>query len=164
MAGIVDEIQRGIVKCWKRTQRLEVGNREWTRLTFECLQNIGRRHGYESRYKGARSAGAEWMWDLVWLERDRSGCLARMRLAVESEWTPRGVLNDFEKLLAADADLRLVIFQASKEASFHKALDDMKTCTRRYRGRPAHYLVACWLYGVEPIEPRFESWKTRGTR
>lgn len=68
----------------------------------------------------------EWLFDVVWMSlawKPRRQ-LERIYLAVESEWGNCGdILDDFEKLLVARSDVRLMIFQASNEVEVRKMFD-----------------------------------------
>ena len=59
--------------------------------------------------------GGEWLYDLTFLEYDDE-CLKRVPLVAESEWNDRKdkIFEDFEKLLVARADVRVMIFNGNR--------------------------------------------------
>ncbi|MCY4389848.1 MAG: hypothetical protein OXC18_22350 [Desulfurellaceae bacterium] len=89
----------------------------------------------------------EWLFDLVWMfwhgEPQRQ--LNRICLVVESEWGNRGdIMDDFEKLLVARSDVRLMIFQASNEVEVRKMFDLLEREAQGFEQSQAgdYYLLA----------------------
>lgn len=93
----------------------------------------------------------EWQFDLCWLARAGEGRgadpLRRIVLAVESEWGDWGdVEDDFEKLMAARADLRLMIFQEASEVRCEALARRLADLVRAFeQGHPSdRYLLAAY--------------------
>lgn len=89
-------------------------NRAWTRAVKTELCSIGRKFGYKvyaSPMKTVKSDGGEWLYDVTWLEYEKSGDgeLTDAPLVAECEWDPQGIEDDFEKLLLARAGVRVMI-------------------------------------------------------
>ena len=60
----------------------------------------------------------EWLYDVVWRRHDDRGRLTAVPLVAECEWLrPREIEKDFEKLLLARADVRLIIYRGKYEGS-----------------------------------------------
>jgi hypothetical protein len=139
---------------------------DWTRGTFAALAELGRtRYGFDSQYSTRCGGPGEIMWDYRWCQRDATGALVAVPLVAESEWVWRtGIIHDFEKLLPADAPLRLMIFQAPSATQVRDFFQDFERRARLFRGRlPAHYLAAGWV--CEEREgllrhPLFHGWTT----
>jgi len=55
----------------------------------------------------------QWLYDLVWYRDDEQGHLCELALVFESEWSRNRahIKFDFEKLLAAKAALKVMVFQ-----------------------------------------------------
>lgn len=90
------------------------GDKKWTYRIKELLGQAGTQMGYQVCSTGFDCYHGEWLYDLVWYEENDEKRLISVPLIVESEWN-RGFGNikyDFEKLLLANADHRLMICQA----------------------------------------------------
>ena len=132
---------------------------EWTFNIFSELTRLGRGYGFKVR--GARPGhddfDAGWLWDLTWVDirgwsrKDRAdGELVRFPLVLESEWNLNfqdEILWDFQKLLVARADLRMMIFEQNTQQDADQCIkrmkDAIKSFTRTQRGD--RYLFACWI-------------------
>jgi len=119
---------------------------EKTEYVMNALSRLGKEQGFRSMAKGIsddlKNEGfkkAEWLYDLHWYQEIEPTCyrMIRLPLVVESEWdwirdaerkkkvaigegTPDvfGEIKwDFQKLLVANAELRLMIFQERIEIS-----------------------------------------------
>jgi hypothetical protein len=135
-------------------------NGDWTRATFEALQDLGSRFGYESRYSARCGGSGEWLWDFLWCERDPgSGHIVSLPLVAESEWSKATLRHDFEKLLVADAPLKLIILQKLTDEQLKTAIAELRSYSLSYRGNSGLYLAAGWVYGGSAPHPSFESWR-----
>ena len=95
----------------------QVARRERTHLIKETIGQLGKRLGQGVAASGCKCADdGEWLYDMMWYERDARGFFTRQSLVLESEWfsPPReaAVDSDFEKLLQAKADVRVWIYAA----------------------------------------------------
>lgn len=93
------------------------GDLSWTSGIMEKLAELGC-ETYDLHISTSAIDGYEkgWLYDMVWyeVEDDSENKLVRIPLVVESEWniSLRSIKYDFEKLLVANAGLRLMICQA----------------------------------------------------
>lgn len=103
------------------------GDTPWTSEICKRLVKLGKleKYGFYTCAKGTKSIGGnhgEWLFDLSWLDYGTSDgslpepgirILERLPLICESEWGVRlnELLDDFEKLVMANADLKLFIYQ-----------------------------------------------------
>ncbi len=132
---------------------------EWTRATFCALEEIGNQLGYKSLYSNKCGGPGEWLWDFVWIEHDpTSQNIMALPLVVESEWTTSNVQYDFEKLIVSRAQLRLIIFQAQSKEQADQEISKCRNRSALFRGDPAKYLAACWIYGESNQHSVLESW------
>jgi hypothetical protein len=98
-----------------------IGDGPWTKEIKKRLAGMGNSYGYAASVGGFRDEHEpEWLFDLVWYKEEGKGENARLievPLVVESEWNLHfgHIKYDFEKLLVANAGLRLMICQARIE-------------------------------------------------
>jgi hypothetical protein len=133
-ANYVDQIKKCLEPCCTIIEEVnDFRNGNWTETIKKLLGNLGERLGckvcastWDKKYN------AEWLYDLVWYRENNDGNLVEVPLVVECEWgtdTKKDIKFDFEKLLLAKADIKLMICSnndiKSKEylAYFREALD-----------------------------------------
>ena len=70
----------------------------------------------------------EWLFDVVWMSLAwEPRQLGRIHLVIEVEWGNCGdIMDDFDKLLVARSDVRLMIFQASNQKQVEEPLSLLK--------------------------------------
>lgn len=92
-----------------------------------------------SGYPGADDG--EWLYDMLWYSVDEDGCLARIAMALESEFKPGGsVLNaasvdgDFEKLVQARAEIRVWFALLPNPDQARTHLENCKRLASRFAG------------------------------
>lgn len=102
----------------------------WTKSIKEILRDIGKKKNYKVYSSGINNVDyGEYLYDLVWSEYTES--IISIPLVTEIEWRKDFVDDiqpDFEKLLIAKAELRLIIFQAEndvKAKSFFEFLNQI---------------------------------------
>ena len=101
---------------------LETTNRDptedFTKLVLTALCKAGRYFEYKvwaSRVDNEHKSGGEWLYDVTWGEVDENQCLKSIPLVAECEWgNAEAFLEDFEKLLVAKADLKIMVYSAGK--------------------------------------------------
>lgn len=122
----------------KRRPRSKPG---WTKVVFETLSGLNKMKKCDVRHKryiGTPPGKGEWLWDLCWRKEDGSGSLVEVPLAVECEWgIGVDVKEDFERLMAARASVRVMIYDARRRGkhaaeSIAKGLCD---CVGKFHGR-----------------------------
>ena len=97
---------------WQRSQ--------WNEGVKQELVRRGRENGYRTCASGipddapaaCQPDWCEWLYDLVWLDApDQMFAVNRLPLVAEIEWGNEGdVWDDFQKLLVARADVRVMVF------------------------------------------------------
>ncbi len=119
----------------------------WTNTIKEELCNAG--HGlrfYTCATVDSRCADyGEWLYDLCWLDYGSGGFstdsekrqLQSVALAMESEWKAGDcdLLDDFEKLLQATAQLKLMIFLVKEDGDFEKRCAFLESRIKNYPDR-----------------------------
>ena len=86
----------------------------WTHQVKAQLVRLGKRAGYQTctngTVRGARW-DKEWLYDLVWVHASDGFVVQDVFLIAEIEWRgTRAIQQDFQKLLLARADCRVLIF------------------------------------------------------
>ena len=131
------------VKSWQSLNHvkdqlapLEVDTRVWTHAIKSELCQAGQYLGYYVCTSGVTGANhGEWLFDQVWMNWiPDPGRLIRIGLAVECEWSLRrnDILDDFEKLLVARAEVRLMIFQARTAQDVNALFDLLRAETQEF--------------------------------
>ena len=125
----------------------------WTRAVKTKLCEIGRgRFDYKvgaSNVPRANCDYGEWLYDVTWLEYEKSGRgeLVGAHLAAECEWGNVGdIEEDFEKLLLARAGVRLMIFGGNYKPLSKGIAERLAEKVRKFNGSRAEdaWLLAAW--------------------
>ena len=130
----------------------------WTRVIQSRLCRAGQALKYYVCTSGVAQANrGEWLFDQVWMNwtHNTPRQLERISLAVECEWDRKWdeIFYDFEKLLVARADVRLMIFQATDAQSVHVLFDLLRHKTHGLTQHQSddYYMLA----GYDMAEGRF---------
>ena len=124
---------------------------KWTTKVKSSLAKLGKDRGYgvyASSISMKLRKGGEFLYDVIWLKQDK-GYLLRVPLVAESEWSvAKGAASDdFQKLLMARADHRLMVLSAKRGHPAAEIIDplikEIERCESRERGD--RYLFASWL-------------------
>ena len=89
------------------------GRTEWTYRIQKMLVDMGIDQGKKVCAGGVEGATwpTEWLYDMVWLQVSNDFNIENIGLVAEIEWGEDWeVLEDFQKLLQARADVRLIVF------------------------------------------------------
>jgi hypothetical protein len=125
----------------------------WTRSIKEAVGKVGESLGYEvwaaeSQYERR----GEWVFDLGWFQMDSTTVLS-VPLAMESEWTLSGVLEDFQKLLISRAMHRVMMFEVLTQERWEETVDLLLSQVAKY-SETRHgdrYLLCCWVESAEQL-------------
>ena len=89
----------------------------WTTAVLSALAQAGNKLGFYTCAAGGKKVGARWeawLWDCVWreIQDEESWMLLSVPMVAECEWQTDGwnIRQDFHKLLAANAALRVFVF------------------------------------------------------
>jgi hypothetical protein len=118
----------------------------WTRAIKNSLGRLGVSLGYTVYAAECDfEENGEWLFDMVWLEQDE--WVRSVPLVMESEWTPKEVWDDFEKLLVARADHRVMVLWARTETQARTRIEELIKGVAAYRRTEPgdRYLFACWV-------------------
>lgn len=97
------------------------GDTAWTKGIKRKLYNLGCKYGYTTCASGLDGdSESEWLYDVVWYREEGEGPNARLvdvPMVAECEWNVGigHIKYDFEKLLLANAPLRVMICQATAD-------------------------------------------------
>lgn len=156
---LVDTIQQSLKTAQSRIRNAPLINRSsdhfWTNTIKEELCVAGSRRGfYTCATVDSRCADyGEWLYDLCWLDYGPDGFLPdaeyrqlrSVALAMESEWKTcdRDLLDDFEKLLQAKAQLKLMIFLVKEDVDFEERCVFLESKIKNYpdRSQDAYLLL-----------------------
>jgi len=109
------------------------------------FQIEGDKRKYKSRPSSETKAG-EWLYDFVWRQFDDQGNLLGLRLAMEIEvsaMNEKGIKYDFNKLLQADSDHKILVFQLKTENEVYTALTNFEKSAKAYRSKMSSKFLLC---------------------
>ena len=127
---------------------LGVRDTVWTHAVKSELCAAGLDLGYYVCTSGVAQADhGEWLFDQVWMNwTPTPRQLERIGLVVECEWsrTQAEIFDDFEKLLVARADVRLMIFQAPTAEEVADLFARLRTATQGFSQHQSgdYYMLA----------------------
>lgn len=109
------------------------------------LAEEGQRLGFQVLPAGSRG---EWLYDLVWRRLDANRNLIGLPLAVEIEVSDNrlwGIRYDFNKLLQAQAEHKLMVFQVQTQEEVEAVFERLQESIDVYpHGAPCRYLLCGW--------------------
>ena len=107
----------------------------------------GKLIGYRPRSSFDKKA-REWLYDFIWREFDDDDFLISVPLTMEIELSDKkekDIRYDFNKLLQADSEYKVLVFQQKSVESSNKMLLSFEKIARKYKSRlSAKYLICCW--------------------
>ena len=98
------------------------GHKAWTLAVKQVMQRIAKTESAQLEFYGTlhgdESKHREWLIDAIWYFRSSDGKGEALLLALESEWnrSQSEVVNDFCKLLAVKAPIKIMLFEGNLEA------------------------------------------------
>ena len=122
-----DQIKSELTQIAVRLESRPANDRKrWTNAILRAICSVGNAQKYSVYAHGAANfstpeihAGGEWLFDCTWIKYESDSETKRLRrlvLAAECEFDPLDkVADDFEKLIVANADIKLTIFIAPNE-------------------------------------------------
>ena len=96
--------------------------------------------------KGAADGG-EWLYDVLCLRYTRKGWLRRVVMVAECEWGNQDqIWYDFEKLLVARADLRVMVFDGRVKPGYPEIFQTFNRYIQKHKhsDRRDAWLFAAW--------------------
>jgi hypothetical protein len=123
---------------------------EWTKEIKKALIALASDYGCKACASGCFEASwPEWLYDVTWLrqgEDDQKGLLTDSPFVAEIEWSNKGAaMDDFQKLLLARADTKLMMFAASTadrgEPLMTRMIRQVKAYARTEAGD--RYILVC---------------------
>ncbi|MGR6831315.1 hypothetical protein [Aliivibrio wodanis] len=100
--------------------------------------------GYRSRPSYKSKAG-EWLYDFIWREFDESDNLKRVVLTMEIEVSDLYFKYDFNKLLQADSEYKIMVFQVKHEQAIEEVFASLQSAVEAYQSNvQSHYLLVGW--------------------
>lgn len=121
-------------------------NPTWTRHVKNAAARLGLDYKNWVCASGCDHANeGEWLYDLLWLEYDGPN-LKAATLALECEWDPSGLEDDFLKLVLARSDHRAFIFDTAPAANRRAVVDHLLRNVRscRHTSVGDRYLFGAW--------------------
>jgi hypothetical protein len=148
--GTPDEIEREILRiATTMPEPARAGNWGsglWTKSLLLAIGQLGKQHHcYVCGCREVEPEQGRWLFDLAWLgEHD-------MPLALESEWGDQEAVDrDFQKLVLARADHRVMIFEAPGadiDRHFERFAEQIRTCRYTQSGDRYLFLAYDWDAG-----------------
>jgi hypothetical protein len=125
------------------------------------FQAEGDKRNYKSR-PSSETKAREWLYDFVWRQFDDEGNLLGLKLAMEievSDMNEKGINYDFNKLLQADSDYKILVFQLKTEDEVCTALLNFEKAAKVYRSKfGSDFLLCGWSTSLNKFS--FSSFST----
>ena len=145
-----DETERKLIDalgqiCIKPEAR-EFSTAQWTREIKSEIAKLGKSLLYNVYAHSADNVDdGEWLFDVCWLKYEEN-CLKTTALVVESEWNPKGVDDDFQKLVVARSLYRMMIFTVTHEERRDLAIAQLIKHAEKYEfsSQFDRYLMCSW--------------------
>lgn len=138
----LDELDANAVSDWTKEVKTALCN-----ACREALKDTGQQVKLFASGVADATDGGEWLFDVTCLLYGDDGFMCRAPLVAESEWGLRSeVGDDFEKLLLARADVRVMVV----DRNYWDSTEDVAAELARYvaaheKGTPTDtYLLAAW--------------------
>lgn len=147
-------------------------NTPWTEAVLKALSQAGKMLGFYVCATGTPCGAryGEWLWDCTWLDYEDDDPHKPLRLApmvAKCEWkgATRGseylkaVLHDFEKLLVANAPLRVMIFEKTSDFESSCIAKELLCRVRHMEAVAAdevRYLLVAWEQFERPTFRYFQ--------
>jgi hypothetical protein len=149
----VCEALNGLEGQWRQ---IDIRDPNCTRALNRTLERIGKRLGFEVYMRRRKPQYyTEWLYDMTWLRADGKWMID-FPMAMESQWSPGEVLDDFQKLVVSRARHRVMIMwqQSVKlaEELISSLLEQVRRCKLVERGD--RFLLVCWVEDQERFEVR----------
>lgn len=143
------QLQNNLNRLVGRAQRARGWDtRTWTHQVKALLVELGKRAGYQTCTNGTVQGARwdqEWLYDLVWVQARDGFVVQDVFLVAEIEWRgTRAIQQDFQKLLLARADCRVMIFDDTGGVR-DQLIEQARTFGKRRRGD--RYLFASYQDG-----------------
>jgi hypothetical protein len=126
----------------------------WSNKIKNALATLGQARGLHTYASSAELANhGEWLYDLTWTD-EPSGFIRSVPLALEMEWTPNGIVYDFQKLVVARANHRVMLFNYSSGHDPMLFLDKILSNIPKFDGTRAgdRYLFGGWINAQDCFE------------
>ena len=133
----------------------------WTAKVLDTLTNEGNKQGFYTCAPEGKAPKAtyrsEWLFDTCWLKynEDENESLRQLALAAECEWhvhpaRPHFHRDDFEKLVVARADLRLLVCEVQRETQVAKLIEVLESYASGFNdAKGDEYMISCWIADKE---------------
>jgi hypothetical protein len=116
------------------------------RWTLEIKKQLRDKQPPDCETRATNCDSAEFLYDLIWIKPDREKkFISNLVVALECEWSMGGEPYDFQKLLLARADTRVMVFQG-KQRQRQCLIDQMLEEIDHFEKTrdDDRYLFACW--------------------
>jgi hypothetical protein len=146
--SVESEIIQAINAMCARDDASDWNDTQWTRHAKNAVAQLGKSKKYWIYASGCDFVDSgEWLYDLCWLDYSGKNLVAAP-LVMEIEWYSRDtdVDDDFQKLLLARCDHRVMLFRPRKRSQTRAAVEvllpHISSCRHGCAGDK--YLFGCW--------------------
>lgn len=118
---------------------------------YKVYYSVEKNRECDDEYKNRD--GGEWLFDLIVLDCDNDNVLSKVPLVLESEWKGRSnkelykknIRDDFEKLLVARAEHRVIIFESDNNDEKEEIIRQLRNFIEQFKDskKDDRYLFAC---------------------
>jgi hypothetical protein len=96
--SVEERVIQSLLGLQKKANSINDTSTDWTRAIKNAIAQVGNQFGYKVYASSCDFAKeGEWLFDLTWAEVDKDEYLKSIPLALECEWIPTEVIDDFCK-------------------------------------------------------------------
>ena len=150
----LESITKSLDELNQRLLPQHVSNNIWTKAVKQDLYDLGNNLGF-SAFATVPNC-SEWLYDITWLQNNSDGQVTDSIAVFESEWDlgKYSIDYDFQKLLLARSDIKVMIFNqkggGQKDKILESFIDQIKAFRKSSNGEI--YLFSCWSWETQEFE------------
>ena len=114
-----------------------------------AVRALCERSTFAWKHEADLANGGEWLFDVACLQYDSDAYHRRVRLISESEWSRKigDIWDDFEKLLVACADVRVMVFDGTILSGYDDKFEEFSAYIAKSEHTVAGdtFLLAAWM-------------------
>jgi hypothetical protein len=140
--SLEDRVKSALEAVADNLRGMNAGNKLWT---LQIKSQLKEKRPDDCQVFATGHSG-EFLYDLIWIRREQGQRpILDLALVLECEWGIGQEIFDFQKLLLARADLRVMVFQGSRQHQ-SQVIAQMRDEISEFRKTQTgdRYLFACW--------------------
>ncbi|GEM_PF-4737852 len=139
-------------------QRTLPSTTSWTIAITKELVQLGKNHNMVTCANYGEKDRGEWLWDICWIKTSSNTLdwnnFRGVKFACEIVWertaTLTEILEDYLKLVIADCEYRLFIFEPANQANFDEVVEKLMAMSNNFSNKNGFMVKRFMVIGVLP--------------